>query len=256
MAECFQYVCKDSLITRYYLPTRGFCGVFPSLLPYEILNFLNNSLQHTINLSSAATHLKNGFHVRDTHSCKYQSFNGMKINYCECTIYIIKSGYIYSSQMNDGVTVMPCRFGSYTVFRLFMTHAYSSRTLLLLPPNASLGLTLFNGRNHILDGGMSCYTRWNYSAHIIVYRHTSHTIICVATRLIVSSHTSNTIMCVATQIIESRHTSHKVMCRDTHYCVPTHITTIMCRDTHYCVPTHTTHVCRDTHYCVPTHITQ
>jgi hypothetical protein len=43
-------------------------------------------------------------------------------------------------QYEDKVTLMSCRFGSYAELPLQITYAYTSSTLLPLPPNASLTL--------------------------------------------------------------------------------------------------------------------
>ena len=81
-----------------------------------------------------------------------------------------------------GVAFMSCRFGGYSVLRLHMTHAFTSRTLFLVPQNTCFEVRPFSHRqchvsiiiclvNRVVDDYISLDTPGNCSRQISVSRN-------------------------------------------------------------------------------------
>ena len=77
---------------------------------------------------SAAAHLKNGVHIRDTF---HENFTVCDIKYVS-----LKTSFLLLEIAIHADVVNLCRFGSYALLRLHVTHAYTIRRFLPHFPNA------------------------------------------------------------------------------------------------------------------------
>lgn len=76
----------------------------------------------------------------------YEIFLLLKLSYSDTSLWEYRNCNGIKRKKRkyeDGVTFMSCRCGSFAVLRLHMAHAHTSRTFLILMPNASLRLYPF-----------------------------------------------------------------------------------------------------------------